>query len=305
MTATQSVGYFGKLPSAADFVSDPAGAADALAWSKWLRDSTERTHERFREGGAARLRALQPTCFRFAGDAGGLLGAFVASRDTSGRVFPFSLFTPNAPLADDRAGDDLLRAGDLAAQASAKARESTDAAPTAAFSALEGTPRAAERLSGCTIAGLDDAMVASRYGSRTILAVSNLLELSHRPTLPTFGLRLPLPSEAGARTSAIAFWSGAIDRCFQTPLAATSAFWWATNEGGAFDLYFARPSAIAFLHLVDPTLDSEHLYWVDEAPAPRNPQVPEEARTHLAELEETDFSLADALDRLPSRGDAR
>ncbi len=279
-------GAFGKLPLAADFVSVNAGGPGVRGFTEWLQEGVGLGHARL--GGAWDASFPRMPAWRFlltpGGEGESLAGVMVAGRDRSGRKFPFVLFTgfqaggttgPATHLAGlvpflDRAESEALRLlelSDVPGPAPLKPVAEAVAGLPAALPATAGeTPSWPAMGSWSGPDGSGPTRVLSRVGA-------NLLEVATRVgaaegRTPAYGLRAPVPGRGPEAAGWVRFWVELTGRALASPRAL---FWSAggENAAGTLDLYFRPPGTTAFLHLVDPDLDSDTLYPLDEADPPR------------------------------------
>jgi len=221
----------------------------------------------------------------------------VAGRDRSGRKFPFALFTGVAP--GGAAPGALLRGlAPFLDRAESEARRVLEVEEAAGPAPMRPVAEAVAALAGVEIvvgteppawpplAGWSgpDGGGAARVVAR---AGANLLEVAIRVgaaegKTPAYGLRLPIPAESPEAPAWTRFWVELAGRSFGAPRAL---FWSESREDGAgvLDLYFRPPGTTAFLHLVDPDLDTDSLYPLfDQDPPHAGPA----ARSWAAAVEE-------------------
>lgn len=295
-------GCFGKLPAAADFVSRNHGTPAAIALARWLQESIPIAHTRF--VGKAELLLREMPTLRFFWRAGGinLVGSMVASRDQSGRLFPFAAFF-DAPALDlakrfpelpERIEPRLRNAEQLARSPHANLGDvysHVEALASVPYSDTAGLDRVVSgRTLGQLAAGGTDPELPARV-------LRNLLEVAHRGTVPSFGLRFPLGAEAWMP----AFWLELMRRTLRGGTAPFCFFWTTPSAKGGvnrLDIYFTPPNPVAFLHLLDPELDSDTLYALDGTAAPDSGRVPESLRQAAAGWSVPGLGLRDALDAI-------
>lgn len=221
--APEQIGYFGKLPACADFVKVVHDAAAIAVLDDWMASVMRQLPANARW--KINYDAMPPVSFAFLGAARhhALAGHLVASRDQSGRRFPFLLmrsldvadpgtFVPCAPLAcagvwelTAQAADQLLTSLEPAAQLQAIAATRVPVDGAAAADAL------ACFMDTATIGALGGLLRHSSEPvdcARLILALGLLLQPlihSHRADL-TKSLVLPLPRDPAQHHRVAAFW---------------------------------------------------------------------------------------------------
>lgn len=221
--APAHIGYFGKLPACADFVKEVHDLSAVDVLDEWMASVM-----RFLPSNARwkiNYDAMAPVSFAFLGAARhqALAGHLVASRDLSGRRFPFLLmrtlelpnpaqFIAGAPLACAALWDfSALTAGELLISAQPAAQlQAVPAAlvPVDGMLAAEELARFLESATIGALAGLLRHASAPIDCARLILALGLLLQpLMHsRAADLNKSMVLPLPSDPAQRNRVAAFW---------------------------------------------------------------------------------------------------
>ncbi len=309
-------GAFGKLPLAADFVAVNAGGPGVRGFTEWLQEGVGLGHARL--GSAWDTTFPRMPAWRFlltpGAEGEGLAGVMVAGRDRSGRKFPFVLFTGvpsgGAPGAGSRL-DGLAPFLDRAESEALRLVESSEASGPAPLrpvaDAVAGLPAALPATAGepPPWPGLDSWSGPDGAGPARVLSRvgANLLEVAARVgagegRTPAYGLRAPVPARGPEAAGWVRFWVELVGRALAPPRAI---FWsvGAENAAGTIDLYFRPPGTTAFLHLVDPNLDSDILYPLDEADPSRAGEAARSWMTAVGELSgRPGATLGDALGRM-------
>lgn len=279
--ASERIGYFGKLPACADFVKVVHDAPAMEVLDDWLA----RTMSALPADARWKINydALAPVSFAFVGPARrqALAGHIVASRDRSGRRFPFL----------------LMRSLDVAEPAAFVSRCALACAPLWSFAetavgallaasdpgpGLQGVADAVLPL-GDGSAALDAFLAAATVGElgtllghidagRLVLALGLLLQpvMHSKPGELHKSLVLPLPDAAGARHGVAAFWLELI-----APFLRRAGFDLAlflTHQQGRPVLVvgFCASAAATLRAIIDPRAGAEHQVsfadtgWIDE-----------------------------------------
>ncbi len=275
-------GCFGKLPVAADFVTAGANGGPVHRFQEWLQEGVGLGHSRLGEGWEERFDRLPRTRFLFRPEASGgaLAGSFGPSRDRSGRRFPFAAFAyfPYGPPAAAALPSGFARFFGEAERVAERGDVLTPGGPgglAEAVDALRAALAPAEPAGPEASPGAAAAAAAFPADGTGALARAggNLLAVAVRPggvhAAPGFGLRFPLPAPGPEHAGVVSFWFSMVDRLL--PGASASAAFW-TQDGyagnGRLDLYHPRPGGLAFVHLLDPGLESDGLYPLDEGEPP-------------------------------------
>jgi type VI secretion system ImpM family protein len=184
-TGTASVGFFGKLPGAGDFVQRRLPAAFVERWDGHFEQAVHASREALGEGWAEAYRASPAWCFVLSPQAcgeGAWAGVFGPANDRVGRSFPMVLAAPVAPAQIEP----LLHDG------------------TGWFDALSRVHARGQRGAPLDAEGFD-ALVAALPGPTTVPAL---------PRDPAEGIdfsranhwRLPLPARAVDAAALVALW---------------------------------------------------------------------------------------------------
>jgi len=283
------IGYFGKIPTRADFVKASENAALSSMLDAWLAQAIDllSTDARWKRN----YDALAPIHFAFIGPRRGraVAGHLVASTDQSGRRFPFLLmstmpvpapaaFVPNSPLMLARLWNrletlsaDVMRAPDPVAplQAASNATVQFDAEDAASTLEFE------QFLEQQTVSSLDALLAHPHFEGSTrqiLLALGLLLQ----PVMATSSSRLekslvlPLPHEAQARRMVATFWMHLIAPFLMRADFELSLFITRQDERPVLVLGFSGASAQTLQAIMDPQVGLEHhigfdqLDWVED-----------------------------------------
>ena len=313
--APPQIGCFGKLPATGDFIRLNAGGEEVGAFDRWLGASID--HARRSMGDTFEPAYWQSVgLFIFHGEGKGdepptraLVGAWCASGDNAGRMYPMAVFG-----AYDYA--QLVAAG--------------PALPIALWPMLTAAYELAingrmmpvdvfvERVSSIALPSLDDpeAAMAGYRGWLTTQPMKALWETSFHTEatrfwvlqtilasvepfrgheLPKTGLCLRLPIGAGDAYAA-AVWMDMTLRLAKWKSTLLNAFW---SPQKAVLIHMGAPHVATYRELIAPTSDADHVAdlcgapWSDEATARRalGPQLD-------ALVGRTDLTLAGFLDGL-------
>ncbi|QJE02862.1 type VI secretion system-associated protein TagF [Massilia forsythiae] len=278
------VGYFGKIPAHDDFIK----AADDQPVVTMLDDWLAQVMARLPADARWKLNydGMAPASFVFAGPARrhAVAGHVVASRDRSGRRYPFltmrtlDLLDPAAyfahcPLALgplwrllENAVPCVLGAADPAAQLQAI----LDAPPALGEPDAAHDAALAEFLAVHTVGSLSSQLGLA--ANRTILGLGLLLQpvMHSRPAALHKSLVLPLPRDDGARFLVAAFWLALVAPFVRRAGYDLVLFLTRVRERPALVIGFGGAAAAALHALIDPLVAAEqqvHLEdnrWIDE-----------------------------------------
>lgn len=283
------IGYFGKIPTRADFVKASENAALSSMLDAWLAQAIDllSLDARWKRN----YDALAPIRFAFIGPRRGraVAGHLVASSDQSGRRFPFLLmstmpiaapaaFVPNSPLMLARLWNrletlsaDVMRAPDPVPplQAAANATVEFDAEDPASAAEFE------QFLEQQTVGSLDALLAHPNFEGSTrqiLLALGLLLQ----PVMATSSSRLekslvlPLPYEAHNRQMVATFWMHLIAPFLMRADFELSVFITHQDQRPVLVLGFSGASAQTLQAIMDPQVGLEHhigfdqLDWVED-----------------------------------------
>jgi type VI secretion system protein ImpM len=282
---TARVGYFGKLPTRADFIK----AADNLALASLLDDWLAEVMNLLSADPRWKLNydALAPLNFAFVGTRSrrAIAGHLTASSDLSQRRYPF--LSMSAIEVDDPAGfvsrSPLILAtlwealGHLTADVMESATpdeplQTLAAARVDIDTADDGhAQRFTDFLDRHTIAALE-AMLASASVRRTILATGLLLQPVRRSGAERLdkSLVLPLPSSSRQRYLVAAFWLDLVVPFLQKADFELSLFLADLRGQPALVIGFGGAAPETLAAIIDPGRAAEHQIsfdyagWVDE-----------------------------------------
>ena len=297
------IGYFGKLPSHGDFVKTAQAVPVLAALDDWLAQvmSALPLDPRWK----INYDAMAPLHLAFVGPRRrhAIAGHLVASRDQSGRRFPWLLlrtlelrdpaaFAARCPLALGPLWSTMQVLG-------ADAMAAAD--PARALQAIGDTPGEIDEAKGAeldafmqreTIASLKSAL-GGRDLRRMLLALGLLLQPALKGDMaePDNGLVLPLPRDTALRDAAAAFWL-----CLILPFVGRAnvelALFIATlAQQPALVLGFRGASAHTLRAIIDPVyaeeqqIDVADAGWIDQQPMSR------QVRTLASRLEQAGMPL--------------
>jgi type VI secretion system protein ImpM len=285
--ASAQIGYFGKLPACADFVKQVHDLAAIEVLDEWMASVMRQLPASARW--KINYDAMAPVSFAFLGAARhhALAGHLVASRDLSGRRFPFLLmrsldvpdpagFVAGAPLAcaalwdySAVAADQLLASRDPASMLHAIPAAQVPVDGAAAADAL------ACFMATATIGALGGLLRQSGAPidcARLILALGLLLQpVMHSPSADlNKSLVLPLPRDPAQRHRVAAFWL-ALTAPFLRHAAVDLALFVTRSEGNPVLVLAACDAAAETLGaIIDPLAAAEQQIrfadtsWVDD-----------------------------------------
>ncbi|MDQ2820240.1 MAG: type VI secretion system-associated protein TagF [Pseudomonadota bacterium] len=285
--SSEQIGYFGKLPSCADFVKKVHDAAAIEVLDDWMA-----TVMRLLPSSARwklNYDAMAPVSFAFLGAARhqALAGHLVASRDLSGRRFPFLLmrsldlvdpagFVASAPLACAALWDySALAAAGLLVSSEPAAQ--LQAIPVAQV-AVDGV-RAADELKSFldtatvgALGGLLRHAGAPGEGARLILALGLLLQpiMHSRSADLTRSIVLPLPCDPCQRPRVAAFWLALVAPFLRHADVDLSLFITHQGERPVLILGSCDAAAETLRAIIDPLAAAEQqisfadVGWIDE-----------------------------------------
>ncbi len=305
---TLTVGCFGKLPLAADFLSQHSGLTEAVALERWLQEGVNLVRVRFGARGDELLRGMPRLRFHFWRNSPelALTGVLAPSRDQSGRLFPFAVFaharSTGAPYPAPLPAllDPFLRRASVLASSEWKDVASLQAAVASVgqSSSVEPPPISTDTLlAQVNLGDFAHSLSGDGVGDPASRVAGNLLEVAHRTgSIPSYGLRFRLPADTNAWSPALVFWLELCRIVFRNAGRPPFLLWNEPIEGrgSTLDLYYQPPGPIAFLHLLDPAFDSESLYPVEEE-AVRTLSAPLSALAPLEAWKSPSLTLQQAL----------
>ncbi|WP_343730642.1 type VI secretion system-associated protein TagF [Duganella sp.] len=279
------IGYFGKLPTRADFIK----AADNLALVKLLDDwlaevmNLLSADPRWKHN----YDALRPLRFAFVGTRSkrAIAGHLAASSDSSHRRYPFlsmstidveqpAIFVPRSPMVlaplwneQDALDAEVLEADDPAAVLQALSSACVDVNPADARHEREFI----DFLDRHTIAALE-AMLGSAALRRTILALGLLLQPVRRSGAERLdkSLVLPLPAAAHQRELVATFWMDLVVPFLQQSDFELSLFLAELRGQPSLVVGFGGAAPETLAAIIDPHSAAEqqihfdYAGWVDE-----------------------------------------
>ena len=289
------LGYFGKLPSRADFVRYNATAPVYRLFDEWIQGGLRQSLSgQFAEYDRA-YSAAGPSSFLYypSEGAGPLIGVIQPSTDQAGRKYPFYV---SSGLDDYDLSESPTSAlpftfsplFDAAASLIVEAREhgaTTDMITEqirlinerSSFS-MSGSGAMEAAYSDTTFGDLCTAIWGGFFESRKYAAFKNVLDLlvslrdQGQPRF-SYGLEFPLASGPLMQTSA-AFWLDVCSRLLGMKHFKPTLF---INHGYGLDehppsmyLYFSHPPGIAFLNIAQALYKHDSLYTLDSI-GNRNP----------------------------------
>lgn len=303
------IGYFGKLPSRSDFVKASHDASLLAALDEWLAEvmDTLPANARWK----AQYDALAPVHFGFLspGRRHAICGHLVASRDASGRRFPFMMMRP-LDVADPAA---FARHCPLAlaplwhSMAGAAVELLASDEPLLSLLALGDSEVAlAAHCEGALAGFLDTGTVGSlgallgrRDPRELIMAVGMLLQplLSHGLDDIDKSLVLPLPANPSAMFPVAAFWLELVTPFVAGTNAELALFVTQLRGSPVLVIGFSGASARTLVAMVDPDFAQDLLVTVDDTAWVDQPDAsPLDPRTLSSYLEQPHTPLRLARD---------
>jgi type VI secretion system protein ImpM len=279
------IGYFGKLPTRADFIK----AADNLALASLLDDWLAEVMNLLSADPRWKLNydATPPLDFAFVGTRSrrAIAGHLVASSDASQRRYPFlsmsaievddaQSFVPRSPVVLAP----LWRELDLLVADVTDAADPEPALQTLAAARIEIDPGADEHeqvftefLDRHNVAGLE-AMLSSASVRRTILAVGLLLQPVRRSGAQRLdkSLVLPLPQASRQRYLVAAFWLDLVAPFLQQADFELSLFLTNLQDRPSLVIGFGGAAPETLAAIIDPhsaaeqQINFDYAGWVDE-----------------------------------------
>ena len=285
--ATAQIGYFGKLPACADFVKEVHDLAAVEVLDEWMASVMRLLPSSARW--KLNYDAMAPVSFAFLGAARhhALAGHLVASRDLSGRRFPFLLmssldlpdpagFIPGAPLA-------CAALWDYSETAAAQLLSSSDPAGH-----LQAVPAAQVAVDGVLAADalarfMDTATMGALGGllrqdgapvdcARLILALGLLLQpvMHSRAADLNKSVVLPLPRDPLQRNRVAAFWLALTAPFLRGAAVDVAMFITRLDERPVLVLGSCAAAAETLRAIIDPVAAADqqirftNTAWVDE-----------------------------------------
>jgi type VI secretion system protein ImpM len=216
--AQDRIGYFGKIPACSDFIKVAQDIPLMGVLDEWLAQVMSRLPSDARW--KINYDALAPVSFAFVGPRRwhAVAGHLVASRDQSGRRFPFLMmrtievddpasFVSRCPLVLDPLWS-YFEATAPSVLAAADPAPHLQAIPEALVALGEQGDTALAAFMDSTTVGTLARLLGQKDASRLILALGMLLQpvMHSNPAELHKSLVLPLPESASARYMVAAFW---------------------------------------------------------------------------------------------------
>lgn len=282
------IGYFGKIPAHGDFIKLADDQPVLGMLDEWLAQVMTRLPADARW--KLNYDAMAPTSFAFVGPGRrhALAGHLVASRDSSGRRFPFLMmrtvdiagdaggpaqFVTRCPLAFGPLWDYLTA---LAPQvlSGPDAAASLQALPDAQVALGEHETALADFLSTSTLGALSAQLGLPAH--RMVLGLGMLLQpvMHSRPAGLDHSLVLPLPDDGAARYAVAAFWLELVTPFIRRSGFDLVLFLTQVRDRPALVVGFGGAAAGTLHALIDPivAVDQQiHLEdnaWIDEQLGP-------------------------------------
>jgi type VI secretion system protein ImpM len=313
--APPQIGCFGKLPATGDFVRLNAGGDEVGAFDRWLGASID--HAKRAMGDQFEPAYWQSVgLFIFHGEgkgeeppARGLVGAFCASGDNAGRVFPMAVFgsydfnqlVATGPALPIALWPLLTAAYELSINGRAMPVEVfLDRVARVALPSLDDPEASSAGYRGWLTTQPMKALWETSFGTDAtrFWVLQNILasvEPFRGQEMPKTGLALRLPIGAGDAYAA-AVWMDMTLRLAKWRSTLLNAFW---SPQKAVLIHMGPPHVASYRELISPTSDADHVAdlcgtpWSDEQTARRA------LGPHLdALVSRTDLSLASFLDGL-------
>ena len=306
------IGYFGKLPARADFVKNVCDLAAVEVLDDWMASVMRLLPSSAR--GKLDYDAMAPVSFAFLGAARhhALAGHLVASRDQSGRRFPFLImrsldvpdpagFMSGAPLAcaafwDYSAGvaADLLASADPAAQLRTIPAALVAVDASAAAAALD---RFMETATIGALGGLLRHAGAPVDCARLILALGLLLQpvMFSRAADLNKSIVLPLPRDPAQRHRVAAFWLALTAPFLRHAAVDLAMFLTQQDQRPVLVLGACAEAAATLRAMIDPLAAADHqVSWVDTGWVDETVRADPAVRQLAAHLGGAQLSLATA-----------
>jgi len=269
------LGYFGKLPSRADFVRFNATAPVYRAFDDWiqggLRTAASPQYAEFNQAYAS----AGTSCFVFrpAGGHGALVGAIRPSRDQAGRNYPFFVATPVDEVARlEEYGLFFDRAAELVSSAVESRLNTEQLNEQLQNSPIHmGPGGAGSDLSQVSFGTLCEQLWGSFFDSRKYATFKNLLDLllpmrgKGQPVF-SYGLKFPI-ADGDLQKTSIRFWLDTCSALLDLPGFKSSMVWNLGDGHGSSDsylyVYFSRVPATGLFGIAQLDIDVNDLYAID------------------------------------------
>ncbi|MYM82923.1 type VI secretion system-associated protein TagF [Duganella sp. FT50W] len=276
------IGYFGKLPTRADFIKSADNVALAGLLDDWLAEvmNVLSADPRWK----LKYDAMQPLSFAFVGTRSrrAIAGSLAASSDSSQRRYPFltmtaievatpATFLPRSPLILAPLWDELnLRGAEVFSAADPDA--ALQALSTARIDIDEQHDEAFLDFLDCHNIGALEALLSSASVRRTILAIGLLLQPVRRSGAERLdkSLVLPLPQAGRQRYLVAAFWLDLIAPFLQPSDFELSLFVAELAGRPSLIIGFGGAASETLAAIIDPQSAADHQIsfdyagWVDE-----------------------------------------
>lgn len=314
------VGFFGKLPVFADFISSNANGPELRIFHQWVQEGLYACKNNFPNWPEEFYKMPR---YSFLFHAGSLerfiVGCFGASADQSGRKYPFSVFTlikqtqirtaiTEIPLTFSKFLTEaygLITGGwaGLDTKGLNNWVQSTSAVPDENEMGLQ--------LSNTTLENFLSNVLGKFNDDRKYLLFQNIIDifspLRNRDTSRfTLGLRLPLSPEKEQWPLESAFWLNLIFRYLGQAQTEPVFFWNSdlTQYQPYLFLYLRSPVSKHFMQLVKPNIPNSSMCNLDEEGFDRIQEIKAQTPAPLKEwLNSPDLNLADFINNFNRESD--
>jgi type VI secretion system protein ImpM len=314
--APPQIGCFGKLPATGDFVRLNAGGGEVTAFDMWLSGALDFAQQRMPGGAfeAAYQRAFGLFIYRGEGKgseppARGLIGAWAASGDSAGRLYPIIVFgsydydqlVATGPALPIAVWPLLTAAYELATTGRAmRADAFLERASRIAPPSLEDPEAASAGYRSWLATQPMKALWETTFDSDArrfwvLYTLNASVEPFRGQEMPKTGLSLRLPLGAGDAYAA-AVWMDMTLRLARWERTLLNAFW--TPQQTVL-IHLGPPHVASFREMIAPTGDADHVADLCGAPSMEEARCRQALGPGLdALVARTDLSLSSFLDGL-------
>ncbi|BCR03016.1 hypothetical protein DESUT3_00850 [Desulfuromonas versatilis] len=276
-------GCFGKLPIHSDFIRHNLNAREMLGFEKWVQEGVGLITRKHSGGWPENYRNFSR--FHFAQVGGDhertLVGTLVASRDRSGRHYPFTVCAvAEDPLFREMQAVLPLVFGDFFRSAEGLCAEHWTSEPLGVLTSrvdclgrrdtgltrrhlLEGQIGLLEQatMGQFWAAALPGADAAARQQLFNTLFSALKTVVRRGPTRTNWGIRLPIPGE-GDQRPAVVFWMQVIESILEDR-SWRAHYFWCRGEAGrpaGLTVFFKSMPGSFLLQLLNPQLDDGSIF---------------------------------------------
>lgn len=280
--------YFGKLPQYGDFVRFNAGGVEVRSFDQWIQEGMYFSQRWLDQEWDAAYNNFSTYNFLFYPEEGDqfMIGILRSSRDSSQRKFPFII---SLKLEKNHSNEKLISLSPVifshffqqSYRLVHRAREGMEMSEMMSQTENLGeiTPLDwdfnQQNFNNFLESTKCDRFWINLWGffddPRKFLLIKNLTEIllplrQHNPAHLAFGLRFPLGANISVMPLIICFWIRLCHRLLGTDFLIMNYFWKRPDSyrDNFLYLFLQKPSSHVFLHLLQPSIQDEAIFRLEE-----------------------------------------